>query len=148
MCKKLICLISFVLVLGLVLTSVAEAVDPDLAGWWKFDEGSGTIAYDSSGNGNDGIFVGDPQWVPGKIGGALEFNGDDYLNCGNGPSLEIRDEITIAFWFQVEAFQNTWEAFFSKGDNAYRVSRGGGNGNGTHMGISGTSASLKTSEYF
>jgi len=29
MCKKLIYLASFVLVLGLVLTSVAEAVDPD-----------------------------------------------------------------------------------------------------------------------
>ena len=25
-----------------------------LVGWWKFDEGSGTVAYDSSGNGNNG----------------------------------------------------------------------------------------------
>ena len=25
-----------------------------LVGWWKFDEGSGTVAYDSSGNGHDG----------------------------------------------------------------------------------------------
>ncbi len=140
MCKKLIYLISFVLVLGLVLTSVAKAADPDLVAYWKFDEGSGTTAVDSTGNGNDGIFVGDPKWVPGKLGGALEFDGDDYLNCGNDPSLEIRDQITIAFWFQVEAFQNTWEAFFSKGDSAYRVSRGGGNGDGSHLGISGTGA--------
>ena len=25
-----------------------------LVAWWKFDEGSGTVAYDSSGNGYDG----------------------------------------------------------------------------------------------
>ena len=47
---------------------------------WKLDEGSGTIAADSSGNGHDGTLVGDPQWVAGMIGGALEFDGvDDYV---------------------------------------------------------------------
>jgi len=107
---------------------------------WTFDEGAGTVALDSSGNGNDGIFVGDPQWVDGVIGGALEFNGDDYLDCGNGPSLQIQDAITISFWFNVDAFQNTWEGFLAKGDNSYRVSRGPGTGDATHMGISGTSA--------
>ena len=130
---------SFALVVGLVLTSSAKAADPDLAAYWKFDDGFGTTAFDSSGNGNDGIFVGDPQWVDGKLGGALEFNGDDYLNCGNGPSLQIQDEITIAFWFQVEAFSNSWEAFIAKSDSAYRISRGGETGNATHLGISGTS---------
>ena len=58
MSKKLIYLISFVLVLCLFQTSIANAADPNLIGWWKFDEGSGTIAYDSSGNGNDGTFNG------------------------------------------------------------------------------------------
>jgi len=139
MCRRLIYSVSFVLVLGLALMSVAKAADPDLAAHWKFDEGSGTIAHDATGNGNDGVFVGDPQWVPGKLGGALEFNGDDYLNCGNGPSLQIQDEITITFWFQVEAFQNSWEAFLAKSDNAYRASRSATTGNATHMGASGSS---------
>ena len=139
MCKKLMFLMSITLVVGLILTSSAKAADPDLAAYWKFDEGSGTTAFDSSGNGNDGLFNGDPQWVAGKYGGALEFDGDDYLNCGNGDSLQIQDEITMSFWFQVDAFVNTWEGFLAKGDNSYRASRGGGTGNATHMGISGTS---------
>ena len=139
MCKRLIAVAAFSFVLGFVLAGPAQAADPDLAAYWKFDDGSGTTAFDSSGNGNDGVFVGDPKWVTGKLGGALEFDGDDYLNCGNGDSLQIQDEITIAFWFQVEAFQNTWEAFMAKGDNSYRTSRGDGSGNATHMGISGTS---------
>jgi len=112
---------------------------PALVAHWKFDDGEGTVAVDSSGNGNDGILNGDPQWVEGKIGGALEFNGDDYVNCGNGPSLQLQDAITMAFWFKVEAFQNTWEGFMAKGDDSYRTSRGGGTGDATHMGISGTS---------
>ncbi len=136
MCKRLI---SFVLVLSLVLTAMANAADPDLAAHWKFDDGSGTTAFDSSGNGNDGVFVGDPKWVPGHLGGALEFDGDDYLNCGNGPSLQIQDEITITFWFKVEAFSNNWEAFLAKSDSAYRASRSATTGNATHMGASGTS---------
>jgi len=53
----LIYLVSFILVLGLA-TNVAEGVDPSLVGWWRFDEGSGTTAYDSSGYGRDGILAG------------------------------------------------------------------------------------------
>jgi len=114
--------------------------DPNLVGWWKFDEGTGSTALDWSGHGNHGTINGDPQSVAGYDGDALEFDGSgDYVNCGNGPSLQIQDAITIAFWFKVEAFQTTWEAFLSKGDNSYRASRGGGDGNATHLGISGTS---------
>jgi hypothetical protein len=67
MCKRLICLVSSVLLLGLTLTGPARA---ELVGWWKLDEGSGNIAYDSSGNGNDGTLEGTPQWAEGKLGGA------------------------------------------------------------------------------
>ncbi len=139
MCRQLVSLA----ILCILLSPAAPAMafdagpQPDLAGWWPFDEGGGTVAYDASGNENHGEFVGNPLWVPGIIGGALEFTGSDYVNCGNGDSLNIRDQITIAFWFQVEAFSNEWEAFMSKGDGAYRASRSGGTGNATHMGITG-----------
>ncbi|MDI6449588.1 LamG-like jellyroll fold domain-containing protein [Anaerobaca lacustris] len=139
MCRQLVSLA----ILCILLSPAAPAMafdagpQPDLAGWWPFDEGGGTVAYDASGNENHGEFVGNPLWVPGIIGGALQFTGSDYVNCGNGASLNIRDQITIAFWFQVEAFSNEWEAFMSKGDGAYRASRSGGTGNATHMGITG-----------
>jgi hypothetical protein len=122
-------------VLAPALSSTASAAG--LVGWWTFDETSGTTAKDSSGKGNDGRIVGTPQWVPGKIGGALQFNGSTYVDCGNGPSLNVREQITIAFWFKVQAFSNTWEAFLAKGDGAYRASRSNGTDNATHMGITG-----------
>jgi hypothetical protein len=61
MCKKLIFLTSFVLVLSLVLSSVAHATHPRPVGWWKLD---GDL-LDSSGNGRNGTLNGTPQWVPG-----------------------------------------------------------------------------------
>jgi len=129
---------SILTVLCVLLLGPAWPASGDLVGWWPFDETEGSIAKDLSGNGNDGTIVGTPIWVPGKIGGALEFDGSTYVNCGRDPSLNIRNQITIAFWFKVQAFVNTWEAFLAKGDGAYRASRGDGTGNGTHMGISGS----------
>ncbi|MDT8301805.1 MAG: LamG domain-containing protein [Sedimentisphaerales bacterium] len=102
MCKKLIYLVLFVLVLSVALTGTTKA---ELVGWWRFDEGSGTIAYDSSGNGNDGSFNGDPQWVVGNFGGALEFDGaDDYVEVPDNESLHLWERFTLAAWiYQVES---------------------------------------------
>jgi hypothetical protein len=118
-----------------------DPVDPGiegLAAYYPFEND----VLDASGNGNDGTIVGDPVFVEGPVGYgmAMEFNGDDYIDCGNGDSLQIQDEITISFWFNVVVFENTWEGFLAKGDNSYRASRGGGTGDATHMGISGTTA--------
>jgi hypothetical protein len=46
---------------------------------WKFDKGTGTTAYDTSGNNNRGTIYG-AQWTTGVSGAALEFDGvDDYV---------------------------------------------------------------------
>jgi hypothetical protein len=126
MCKKLIFLVCFCLVLGLALTSAVQA---DLVGWWRLDEGSGTTAYDSSGNGNDGTILGNPQWVPGKVGGALDFDGDgDYVNCGNDPIFDITEEITLAVWVNANDNNNGENnCWLGKGDNAYAIKHQTGN---------------------
>ena len=77
--------IFFILAPGLVFTSVAEAVDPSLVGWWKFDEGSGTTATDSSGNGNHGAIIGS-TWTVGKEGQALNFE-ESMIMCVSEPIL-------------------------------------------------------------
>ncbi len=79
MSKKLVYLASFILGLSIVLTSAVNAADQSLVGWWKFDDGSGTKALDSSGYGHHGEFVGSPEWTDGKIGGALRISLDNYV---------------------------------------------------------------------
>ncbi|MGD8501806.1 MAG: LamG domain-containing protein, partial [Phycisphaerales bacterium] len=94
MCRKFVCSISFILVLSIVGNAAAE-----LVGYWKFDEGSGTIAYDSSGHGNDGTLDGDPQWVAGRIGGALEFNGtDSIVDIPYSPDMTPSEGATMSAW--------------------------------------------------
>jgi len=95
MCKALTYSVVLALVLSLALSGMVQA---ELVGWWRFDEGSGTTAQDTSGNGNTGIVNGNPQWIAGYFGGALEFDGiDDEVDCGSDPSLDLTTW-TIMFW--------------------------------------------------
>ena len=120
MSKKLFYLTCICLVLGPALTSTVRA---DLVGWWRLDEGTGTTAFDSSGNGNDGTILGNPQWVPGMIGGALDFDGDgDYVDCGNDPIFDITEEVTLAIWVNANDIGNgAHNCWLGKGDNAYAI---------------------------
>ena len=110
MSKKLTVLASFVFVLSLAVSTQA-----DLVGYWKFDEGFGTTAHDSSGNGLDGTLNGDPEWVIGQVGGALEFDGDDSVEIPHNPLLSITDEITITAWTYMSANASGEMAIVSKG---------------------------------
>src|SRR5437764_10012120 len=76
--------------------------------YWKFDELSGSFAIDSAGNGHTGSIVGTVR-SPGKMGGALSFNGvNDYVfasdvqsggTTGAGLDMGTRNW-TIAAWVQ------------------------------------------------
>ncbi|MHC4627563.1 MAG: LamG domain-containing protein [Planctomycetota bacterium] len=101
MCKKLAFSTLIVLVLGLFSSASA-----DLVVHWALDEGSGTTATDSSGNGNDGTFNGAPEWVEGKIGGGLHVRGDsdqDYVvyTLPGGPT--VWETGTIAIWVKLDS---------------------------------------------
>lgn len=93
---------------------------------WTFDESAGSVAADSSGNGNEGTLQGNPVWQPsgGKSKGALLFDGDgDYVRVGNKPIFDIAGEITIAAWIKVNRFDKDWQAIVTKGDSAWRLQR-------------------------
>lgn len=81
----------------------APYVPPTPYGDWRFDDGSGPIATDSSGNGNDGTING-AQWTPGFIGTGLLFDGvDDSVTFGTGPSLNGPIDFTVSAWIKTAA---------------------------------------------
>jgi serine/threonine protein kinase len=99
-----------------------------LVAWWKLDEVSGRIAEDSSGSGYVGKLKGDPQWQPsgGKVGGALEFDGEgDYIEVSDESSFDFLDEITIAAWINITTVPRQWTAIVTKGNSAWRLSTWG-----------------------
>jgi len=70
---------------------------------WHFDEGSGTMAYDSSGNDDDGTITG-ATWVDGKFGKALSFDGvDDDMKAPYIPAHNLQT-LTIEFWMKTDAY--------------------------------------------
>ena len=67
-----------------------------------FDEGEGNVTKDLSPFGNDGGLRQGPQWVEGKFGKALRFDGvDDYVVIPHSKSFDITDSITIAAWVKL-----------------------------------------------
>ena len=109
----LIYLVCFVLVLG-----IAGNASADLVAHWSFDDGSGTIVKDVSGNGNDGTLQGDPQWVAGKYGAALEFDGDDFVDFGNPDVLNFgTGDWTITAWIKTTQ-TDRGTIFANGGDNS------------------------------
>ncbi len=84
--------------------ATTEAALPGLVGHWALDEMKGPTAFDSSGNARDGALgpseaLG-PAWRTGRIGGALEFDGQsDYVETvyyGVGGA----NPRTVAFWIR------------------------------------------------
>ncbi len=73
--------------------------DPNLIGYWKFDEAGGDTAIDFSGYGNDGTLGGDPERVEGVIGGALDLNGD-YVAIDGVVDDITNKNITLSAWIR------------------------------------------------
>ena len=122
MLKKIIFLVSFTFVLGVALMSVAKAADPDLVGWWRFDEGSGTTATDFSGYGNNGTLRGDTAWVTGHLGKALKFDGvDDFVEVPHAEILTADNEVTVMAWINTERYDapngEAWQGILSKSND-------------------------------
>ena len=76
---------------------------------WKFEEGQGTQVSDAVG-GNHGAAEGNPTWIEGVYGGAMEFHGTgaadgggDRINCGNDASLDMGNEVSLALWIRPDA---------------------------------------------
>jgi hypothetical protein len=84
-----------------------------LIAYWSFDEGSGQVAYDYSGNENNAQIMG-AEWTDGVSGKALSFNGRSSLICGGGLELcfVFPSDYSIEAWVKHEA--KTPQAYVSK----------------------------------
>jgi hypothetical protein len=93
-----------------------------MLGWWRFDEQSGDTVADASGNGNNGIVTGSPQWRPsaGRIGGALLLKNGSVRITEEAP-FDITDAITISVWTRIDTFDKWWQALVTKGDSSWRL---------------------------
>jgi len=95
--------------------------DPNLVGYWNFDDGAVT---DLSGHGNNGTLVGlaglnsDPAWTFGQTGISLDLNyqnrNTDWVEIPQSDSLNITHELTILAWIRPDDIEN-WDGIVTKG---------------------------------
>ena len=83
--------------------TVNTSMPGNLVGYWRFDEGTGTTATDSSGYGNHGTVNG-ATWTSGQVNGALSFDGvNDRVEVPGSTSLSLdTNEVTFATWIYAE----------------------------------------------
>jgi hypothetical protein len=93
--------------------------DANLVGWWKLDdENSGTTVPDYSGHDNHGTINGDPEWVGGMIGGALELDGtDDHVALPIGSVISSLTNSTFMTWVDFSNAGGSWQRIFDFGSN-------------------------------
>lgn len=77
---------------------------------WKFNEGTGGTAGDSSGSGLEGAITG-AAWSTGVNGGALTFDGNDYLTVADDNKLDIYDKLTVSFWINASAYPSGYAGY-------------------------------------
>ncbi len=99
-------------------------IDPNTGGptktaWLKLDEGSGSSASDTTGNGHTGTLYSSPSWISGKFSNALSFNGSSsYMGISN---FSLNSSFSISFWFKptsgsLDSSQSGYHYVFSWGN--------------------------------
>jgi hypothetical protein len=103
----------------------ATGINSGLVGYWTFDGNNSNwrtdTTADSSGNGNTGALVSmsiTTSPVPGKIGGALKFNGTSQLVAVNdSASLEVTGSLTISAWIRTTNTSASYREIVRKSDS-------------------------------
>ena len=102
-----------------------QTLATDLVGHWKFDETSGDVVVDNSGNRNDGILVNDSgsvwQRTEGAVGGGIDLKATNYVAIPDDGSLSLQDVMTVEAWVQVRTsparFVQKTASFSGNADN-------------------------------
>lgn len=108
-------MLSFLFLSLLIISpQVVALVSDGLVGAWLMDDGNGKTVTDSSNNGLDGkVAQGNPKWVKGKFGGALEFGGADMVTVDDDAALDLKS-FTLAAWVNIPKISGPWQIIASK----------------------------------
>jgi len=107
-----------VIVFGLAVANPGFcAILDGLVGIWLFDEGSGEVAEDSSGNGYHGELVGNATWEnEGQFGGAIACDGTEaYVMVPDDDAFKFDGDFTLACWVQNSTPPPDHSSFITKG---------------------------------
>src|SRR5437867_789820 len=89
--------------------------------YYKFDEGSGSIANDSSGNGNTGSLLRGTTWAAGQLCQAVSFDGlSGNVTASTTTGLNLSATLTIAAWINPSDVSAAYRTIVVKGSYGAR----------------------------
>jgi hypothetical protein len=93
-----------------------------LVGQWGFDEATGTVVYDGTGNKNNGDFVGDVVRATStcKIANCLSFStASTYISIPTSSLFHPTSSITVSAWVSMASSTGTFDAVVIPGSDDY-----------------------------
>jgi len=91
----------------------------DLAVHFTFDETTGDSVTDAVGK-KPGKFKGKPQRVPGRFGGALKFDGNDFIDVGDAMQFDRNDRVSFGAWVNAASHEHIAAMSRMNDGNAFR----------------------------
>lgn len=112
--KYLLIALVVLFAIGILVSPGYAKIGPEtIVGIWLLDEGIGDLAKDSSGNGYHGKVPEKAQWVEGKFGKALEFDGSGYVVVPHHDNLSLETYSLLA-WVKVPKPTGVWGGIILK----------------------------------
>jgi hypothetical protein len=98
------------------LTGEPPPPPPEFAAWHRFDETSGTVAADATGNGKVAQLAGGASWsASGRIGGAVALDGADGHVALAEDLLAGASAYALAAWVRLDGEPGAWSRIFDLG---------------------------------
>jgi len=114
--------------------------------YYRFDEGAGSLASDSSGNSNIGSLLGGTTWVAGQSGQALNLDGiSGNVTAATTTGLNLSPTLTIAAWINPSDVSAPYRSIVAKGafwQRGYGVNLINGKLNFVKVGIGDVTSSV------
>ncbi len=119
--NSILCLIATVFVISLIGSATAESSE-GLVLAMTFDEGSGNVAHDLSGNGNHGEVVGVGSWIGGNYGGGFHFDGATRITVPNAePLSSLTDPMSVGCWVNPDVMGGWRQLVEMDGDAGWKI---------------------------
>ena len=104
----------------LTVTYTPPAPGGGLVAAYAFNEATGLVGGDASGNANTATLLNGPAWAVGKNGGALQFDGtDDVVRVNDADVLDLSTAATFEAWVYPTIALSWWRTILQKEVDAY-----------------------------